>query len=64
MTHELVVHKAPWPDWFVTQDAVRGVLFCNRQSGKQVKVEPPLKWGLGWRWNLTEDGSGIYFRKE
>lgn len=64
MTDDLVIHQAPWQDWFVTQDAVRGVLFCNRQGNQRVKVEPPPEWGLGWRWNLTEDGSGIYFRKE
>ncbi len=64
MTEDLVIHKAPWPDWYVTQAPVRGVLFCNRQGGEQVKVEPPREWGQRWRWNLTEDGSGIYFREE
>jgi hypothetical protein len=65
MTEQLVIHQAPWrTDWFATQDAARGVLFCNRQGDEQVKVEPPLEWGSRWRWNLTEDGSGIYFREE
>ncbi|MGO8752097.1 MAG: hypothetical protein ACLQNE_39670 [Thermoguttaceae bacterium] len=64
MTDDLVIHQAPWPDWFATQDAVRGVLFCKKESDEKVKVEPPASWGSRWRWNLTEDGSGIYFRKE
>jgi hypothetical protein len=59
-----VIHRAPWPDWFVTQDAIRGVLFCNRQGDRKVKVESPVSWGLGWRWNLTEDGMGVYFGGE
>ncbi len=62
MTDELVIHKAPWEDWYATQDAVRGVLLCKRGSDEQVKVEPPPEWGRQWRWNLTEDGSGIYFQ--
>jgi hypothetical protein len=63
MTEDLVIHKAPWPtDWYVTQDAVRGVLFRKRDSGEHVKVEPPSAWGRRWSWNLTEDGSGVYFR--
>ena len=55
MTTDLVIHRAPWPDWFVTQDAVPGVRFCNRQGDQKVKVEPPLEWGFRWRWNLAED---------
>lgn len=62
MTDDIVIHQSPWPDWFVTQDAVRGVSFYNRVSGHRVEVEPPTEWGRRWRWNLTEDGSGIYFR--
>ena len=62
MTDELIIHQAPWQDWYATQDAVQGVLFCNRGGGEQVKVEPPREWRRRWRWNLTEDGSGIYFR--
>jgi hypothetical protein len=62
MTDELVIHQAPWQDWYATQDAARGVLLCNKLGDEKVKVEPPTEWGLEWRWNLTEDGSGIYFR--
>jgi len=64
MTTDLVVHKAPWQEWFATQDAVRGVVFCKKGSDQTVKVEPPSEWGRRWRWNLTEDGAGIYFRKD
>ncbi len=64
MTDELLVHKAPWPDWYATQDAVRGVLLCRKGSDQKVKVEPPHEWGQRWRWNLTEDGSGMYFVNE
>ena len=64
MTDNLVVHKAPWPtDWYATQDPVRGVLFCDRKSDREARVEPPASWGLRWRWNLVEDGSGVYFRE-
>ena len=31
----------------------------QRQGDQRVTVEPPLEWGSGWRWNLTEDGAGI-----
>ena len=57
MTDELIIHKAPWQDWYATQDAVRGVLLCNRAGEGVVKVEPPPEWGRRWRWNVTEDGS-------
>jgi len=63
MTHE-IVHKAPFSDWYATQDGTRGVLFCDKQSDQRVKVEPPSEWGDRWRWNLVEDGSGVYFREE
>ena len=59
-----IIHQAPWRDWCATQDTARGVLFCNRAGDEEVKVEPPPEWGRQRRWNLTEDGSGIYFRKE
>ena len=58
-----IIHKAPFPDCSPpTEDAVWGVLPCNKASDEKVKVEPPTEWGPGWRWNLTEDGTGVYFR--
>jgi hypothetical protein len=58
----LIIHRPPRQDWYATQDAVRGVLLCNRAGEEMVKVEPPFGWGRHWQWNLTEDASGIYFR--
>jgi hypothetical protein len=57
------IHPSPWPQWFATQDTSRGVLLCDRTSDRKVKVEPPAEWGRNWSWNVTEDGSGIYFRR-
>ena len=57
MTDELMIHQAPWQDWYATQDSARGVLLCHRAGEEMVKVEPPPEWGRQWRWNLTEDGS-------
>ena len=62
VTTDLLIHKAPWPNWFATQDAVRGVLFCNRQGDERFRAEPPPERGRKWAWNLTEEGSGIYYR--
>jgi hypothetical protein len=58
-----IVHESPFTDWFVTQDMPRGVSLCDRNSNEKIVVEPPAEWGRGWRWNLTEDGTGIYFRR-
>lgn len=27
-------------------------------------ASPPREWGEAWSWNLTEDGDGIYFRRD
>ena len=58
-----IIHRPPWPDWYATQDPVRGVLLCDKQSDGKVRAEPPVEWGSRWRWNLTEDGMGVYLRK-
>ncbi len=63
VTDDLVTHQARWrADWYATQDAIRGIWFCNRASNEKVRVEPPSEWGRKWQWNITEDGSGVYFR--
>ena len=38
---EIIVHKAPFSDWYATQDGSRGVLLCDRTGDEKVKVEPP-----------------------
>jgi hypothetical protein len=61
---DYIVHKAPFPDWYATQDtSSRGVWLCDRASDRKVKVEPPAEWGRYWSWNITEDGTGVYFRR-
>ena len=50
------------PTGYAAQDGSRGVWLCDKASDRSVKVEPPAAWGRHWSWNLTEDGSGIYFR--
>jgi hypothetical protein len=62
MTDELIVHSSPWPEWFATQDVERGVSICDKGSDRRIVIEPPLDWGSHWAWNLTEDGTGVYFR--
>jgi len=64
MTENYIIHKSPFSDWFATQDtSSRGVWLCDRASDQKVKVEPPAEWGRHWSWNLTEDGTGVYFRR-
>jgi hypothetical protein len=62
MTDTFVVHKAPWPSWYADQDG-RGVWLHDKASGQKIRVAPPAEWGRGWSWNITEDGTGIYFRR-
>jgi hypothetical protein len=62
MTEETLIHASPYSKWIVTQDGSRGVWFCVKNSDEKVKVEPPAEWGRHWSWNVTKDGSGIYFR--
>ena len=62
---DYIVHQSPFPDWFAFQDtSSRGIWICDRASDRKVKFEPPAEWGRDWSWNLTEDGSGIYFTRD
>jgi hypothetical protein len=64
MPNDPIIHPSPFPEWFATQDRRgRGVWLVDKDSNKKVKVEPPANWGQYWRWNVTEDGRGIYFRR-
>ena len=64
MDKERIIHAAPWPEWFATQDtSARGVWLCDKTSDRKVLVEPPAEWGAEWSWNLTEGGNGIYLRR-
>ena len=55
-----IIRPSPYSQWNAAQDG-RGVWLCDKASDRSVKVEPPAGWGRHWSWNLTEDGSGIYF---
>ena len=42
--------------------------FPRRMALRQGKrpegqVVPPADWGRHWTWNVTEDGTGIYFKR-
>ena len=63
MTDDPIIHQSPWHEWYATQDAVRGVWLCDKASDQKVKVEPPTEWERHWTWNVTEDGTGIYFKR-
>lgn len=60
---DAAIHTSPWPEWFATQEDVRSVWICKKDSMDKVKVEPPVAWGTAWAWNLTEDGTGIVLRR-
>src|SRR5690606_29776753 len=53
------IHRSPWPNWFATQDTVRGVRLHDKVTGQQVSFSPPAEWGPHWAWNVSEDGRGI-----
>ena len=61
--HDRRIHPSPFADWYATQDGSRGVWLCDKTSDGKVKVEPPAEWGRDWSWNVTEDGTGIYFER-
>ena len=61
---DLRIHPAPFSEWHATQDtSSRGVWLCDKTSDRKVLVEPPTEWGRHWSWNVTEEGTGIYFRR-
>ena len=63
--HDRRIHPSPFREWCATQDASsRGVWICDRTSDKRINAEPPVEWGRHWTWNVTEDGTGIYFKRE
>ena len=58
------IHPSPFSDWHATQDAsCHGVWLCDKTSDRKVLVEPPTEWGRHWSCNVTEDGTGVYFRR-
>ena len=61
---DLRIHPSPFREWYATQDGSRGVWLHDKTSERRVKVEPPAEWGRHWSWNVTEDGTGIYFKRE
>lgn len=61
-TTDTIEHESPWPSWYADQDG-RAVWLHDKASGEKAKVEPPIEWGHDWCWNVTEDGTGIYFRR-
>lgn len=62
---DLRIHPSPYAQWYATQDvSSRGVWICDKTSDRKVLVQPLTEWGERWSWNVTEDGSGIYFRRE
>ncbi len=63
MSDGVIIHKSPFADWYADQDVTRGVSLCDRATGQKVTLEPPAEWGQHWTWNLTEDGTGIYFKR-
>jgi hypothetical protein len=63
MNEDRISHKSPFPDWFATQDTSCGVWLCDKTSDRKVKMEPPTEWETHWTWNVTKDGTDIYFRR-
>jgi hypothetical protein len=63
MTNDRTIHKSPFADWYADQDSSRGVWLHDRTSDRKIKVERPAEWGQHWSWNVTEDGTGICFRR-
>ena len=64
MTDDRIIHISPFTDWYASQDVSRGVWLCDKTSDRKVLAEPPAEWGRRWKWNLTEDGRGVYFCRE
>jgi hypothetical protein len=61
LTDPLVIHKSPWSSWYADQQG-RAVWIHDKTSSRKAKLEPPAEWGSHWQWNITVDGTGIFFR--
>ena len=64
MDEDRIIHASPFAEWFATQDtSAGGVWFCDKTSDRKVLVQPPTEWGRDWSWNVTQDGGGIYVKR-
>ncbi len=62
MTDDLVIHRAPWPDWFAMQDAVRAALVLQQgEQRREGRGRAAAHVGATVAVRMHEDGSGIYF---
>ncbi len=59
---QIAIHKSPWSSWYADQVG-RAVWIHDKASNRKTKLEPPADWGGHWQWNITEDGTGIFFRR-
>jgi hypothetical protein len=64
MDEDRIIHVSPFSEWFATQDtSARGVWLCDKTSDQRVLVQPPTEWGRDWSWNIAQDGTGIYIKR-
>jgi hypothetical protein len=59
---DYVFHESPWSEWFASQFG-RGVEICDKASEQKIQICPPVEWKGDWVWNITQDGTSVYFRR-
>ena len=57
--HNKRFHFAPFANWYAEQESKDSVTIFDRDSDQSDKVRPPNAWGRNWKWNVSEDGTGI-----
>jgi hypothetical protein len=58
----IITHKVPDDvDGWRASQVGRSVIVTEPRTGREFCYRPPRQWGDAWNWNVTSDGSGIYF---
>ena len=59
----MITHTVDFETCYVTQRGGGVIAVRKGKLDAQEVFAPPQEWGDSWRWNVLEDGSGVYLRR-
>ena len=65
MDNDHRIHPSPFAEWYASQDtSAGGVWLCDKTSDEKVLVRAADRVGAALEWNVTQDGTGIYVKRD